>query len=187
MHILSGICAGLHRPNAANIADKMLFMVAAMAAEVERDLIRERTRDGLAAAAAQGRKGGRPEALDPDDLAVAQARRARGESVTAIAAHLKVGVPRCIEHCDPTATRSAHSRTRPRRRRRAIRPRRPPPHTVVPDGSRPVRARIRQPGDPLSAWERGLRARLVHQREVMAAWACPTCGNEPADAETRWR
>lgn len=76
LHILSGICAGLHRPNAANIADKMLFMVAAMAAEMERDLIRERTRDGLAAAAAQGRTGGRPAALNPDDLAVAQARRA---------------------------------------------------------------------------------------------------------------
>ena len=29
------------------MADKMLFMVAAMAAEMERDLIRERTLDGL--------------------------------------------------------------------------------------------------------------------------------------------
>ena len=29
LHILSGICAGLHRPDAASIADKMLFMVAA--------------------------------------------------------------------------------------------------------------------------------------------------------------
>jgi DNA invertase Pin-like site-specific DNA recombinase len=91
LHILSGICAGLHRPNAASIADKMLFMVAAMAAEMERDLIKERTLDGLAAAAAQGRKGGRPLALDPDNLAVARALRARGESVTAIAARLKVG------------------------------------------------------------------------------------------------
>lgn len=91
LHILSGICADLHRPNAVNIADKMLFMVAAMAAEMERDLIKERTLDGLAAAAAQGRKGGRPLALDPDNLAVALARRARGESVTAIAARLKVG------------------------------------------------------------------------------------------------
>lgn len=46
LHILTGICAGVHRPNAASIADKMLFMVAAMAAEMERDLIRERTLDG---------------------------------------------------------------------------------------------------------------------------------------------
>jgi len=75
LHILTGICAGLQRP---------------MAAEMERELIRERTLDGLAAAHAQGR-GGRPPALDPDTLAVALARRARGESVTAIAAHLGIG------------------------------------------------------------------------------------------------
>ena len=60
LHILTGICAGLHMPDADSIADKMLFMVAAMAAEMERDLIRERTLDGLAAAEAKGRKGGRP-------------------------------------------------------------------------------------------------------------------------------
>lgn len=71
LHILTGICAGMHRPNAASIADKMLFMVAAMAAEMERDLIRERTLDGLAAAAAQGRRGGQPPAIDPDTLAIA--------------------------------------------------------------------------------------------------------------------
>jgi len=91
LHILTGICAGLHRPAGATIADKMLFMVAAMAAEMERELIRERTLDGLAAAHAQGRRGGRPAALDPDTLAVALARRARGESVTATAAHLGIG------------------------------------------------------------------------------------------------
>jgi DNA invertase Pin-like site-specific DNA recombinase len=65
-------------------------MGAAMAAEMERDLIQERTLDGLAAAAAQGRRGGRPAAVD-DTLAVARARQARGESVTAIARHLKIG------------------------------------------------------------------------------------------------
>jgi DNA invertase Pin-like site-specific DNA recombinase len=91
LHILSGICAGLHRPDGATIADKMLFMVAAMAAEMERDLIRERTLDGLRAAEAQGRRGGRPAAVDKDVLAVARARRAEGESVTAVARHLGIG------------------------------------------------------------------------------------------------
>jgi len=74
LHILTGICAGLHRPTGATGAtgaDKMLFMVAAMAAEMKRDLIRERTLDGLAAAHTQGRRGGRPSALDADTLAVA--------------------------------------------------------------------------------------------------------------------
>jgi DNA invertase Pin-like site-specific DNA recombinase/transposase InsO family protein len=91
LHILTGICAGLHRPNGATIADKMLFMVAAMAAEMERDLIRERTLDGLRAAQAQGRRGGRPAAVDDDVLAIARARRERGESVTVIARHLSIG------------------------------------------------------------------------------------------------
>jgi DNA invertase Pin-like site-specific DNA recombinase len=97
LHILTGICAGLHRPDGNTIADKMLFMVAAMAAEIERDLIRERTLDGLRAAQAQGRRaaqaqgrrGGRPAAVD-EDLLAACARRERGESVTAIARHLHV-------------------------------------------------------------------------------------------------
>ena len=91
LHILTGICAGIHRPDGATVADKMLFMVAAMAAEMERDLIRERTLDGLRAAQAQGRRGGRPVAVNDDILAIARDRQSRGESVTAIARHLKVG------------------------------------------------------------------------------------------------
>jgi DNA invertase Pin-like site-specific DNA recombinase/DNA-binding CsgD family transcriptional regulator len=83
LHILSGICAGLHRPDGATIADKMLFMVAAMAAEMER----ERTLDGLRAAQAEGRRA----AVDDDILAIARVRRERGESVTAIARHLGIG------------------------------------------------------------------------------------------------
>src|SRR4051794_34744725 len=45
---LTGIRAGLHKPNGQTIADKMLmlFMVAAMAAEMERELIHERTMSG---------------------------------------------------------------------------------------------------------------------------------------------
>jgi DNA invertase Pin-like site-specific DNA recombinase/DNA-binding CsgD family transcriptional regulator len=91
LHILTGICAGIHRPDGAAIADKMLFMVAAMAAEMERDLIRERTLDGLRSAQAQGRRGGRPAVVSDDILVIARARRERGESVTAIARHLGIG------------------------------------------------------------------------------------------------
>lgn len=42
---------------------KILVAVMAAVAEVERDLIRERTRRGLEAARARGRTGGRPQAL----------------------------------------------------------------------------------------------------------------------------
>ncbi len=90
LYILSGVCTGLHRPGGQSIADKMLFLVAAMAAEMERDLIRERTMDGLAAAAAQGRRGGRPPAIDADKLAAARARRKCGETIPA-AARLRAG------------------------------------------------------------------------------------------------
>ena len=76
-------------------------MVAAMAAEMERDLIRERTLDGLRAAQAQGRRGGRPAAVNDDVLAIARVRRERGESVTAIARHLGIGRSTLYRALDP--------------------------------------------------------------------------------------
>ncbi|MDG4762238.1 recombinase family protein [Micromonospora sp. WMMD710] len=91
LEILTGICAGVHRPGGATLADRLLFAVAALAAEMERELIRDRTLDGLRAAAAAGRHGGRPTTVTDDILAIARARQARGESVTAIARHLSVG------------------------------------------------------------------------------------------------
>ncbi|WP_339471715.1 recombinase family protein [Pseudomonas sp. EL_65y_Pfl1_R83] len=47
-----------------NAAGRLIFHVFAALAEFERNLIRERTRAGLAAARARGRKGGRKPALD---------------------------------------------------------------------------------------------------------------------------
>lgn len=49
---------------------KLVFHVFGALAEFERNLIRERTRAGLEAARARGRKGGRPKALDPDQRAL---------------------------------------------------------------------------------------------------------------------
>ena len=66
LEILTGVCAGIHRPDGAGLADRLLFAVAALAAEMERELIRERTLDGLRAAAAAGRHGGRPVAITAD-------------------------------------------------------------------------------------------------------------------------
>jgi DNA invertase Pin-like site-specific DNA recombinase len=112
LHILTGICAGLHKPNGATIADKMLFMVAAMAAELERELIRERTMDGLRAAAALGRKGGRPAVVDDDVMAVVAARQARGESVATIARHLGIGRSTLYRYLEPERASSAIDPTR---------------------------------------------------------------------------
>src|SRR5688572_6179233 len=51
---------------------KLVFHVFAALAEFERDLIRERTADGLAAARARGRQGGRPAVLTGHKLEVAR-------------------------------------------------------------------------------------------------------------------
>lgn len=49
-------------------AGRFFFHVMAALAEMERDLVRERTRAGLAAAAARGRLGGRRRKLGPKQL-----------------------------------------------------------------------------------------------------------------------
>jgi DNA invertase Pin-like site-specific DNA recombinase len=51
---------------------KMLFNVMAAMAEFERDLVKERTNAGLAAARARGRNGGRPKALTPEKVKIAK-------------------------------------------------------------------------------------------------------------------
>ena len=55
---------------------KFFFTMMAAFAELERDIIHERTMAGLAAAKAQRRTGGRPTVMDADTLAAARARRA---------------------------------------------------------------------------------------------------------------
>ncbi|MCG8381722.1 MAG: recombinase family protein [Gammaproteobacteria bacterium] len=52
---------------------KLVFHIFAALSEFERSLIQERTRAGLAAARARGRKGGRPRALSKDQTKKARA------------------------------------------------------------------------------------------------------------------
>lgn len=52
---------------------KLVFHIFGALAEFERSIIRERTRAGLDAAKARGRKGGRPRAMSDDDLKMARA------------------------------------------------------------------------------------------------------------------
>jgi len=87
LRVLAGTLAGTYSPTGEG---KFFFTMMAAFAELERDLIRERTMAGLAAARAQGRTGGRPRVMDSDKLAVARARRANGESPTQIARALGV-------------------------------------------------------------------------------------------------
>jgi DNA invertase Pin-like site-specific DNA recombinase len=78
----------------AGLADRgrLVFHVFASLAEFERDLIRERTTAGLAAARARGRNGGRPPVLDPSQVELARELYASRRYTTAeIARRLKVG------------------------------------------------------------------------------------------------
>ena len=72
-------------------AGRMIFGIFATLAEFERDLIRERTLAGLAAARARGRKGGRKFALTKAQVRLAQAAMAkRDTSVAELAAELGI-------------------------------------------------------------------------------------------------
>ena len=70
---------------------RLIFHVFGALAEFERDLIRERTMAGLAAARARGRVGGRPTVWTADKLRTARLMRASGEyDVSSIAKALGV-------------------------------------------------------------------------------------------------
>jgi DNA invertase Pin-like site-specific DNA recombinase len=70
---------------------RLLYSITGAFAEFEREIISQRTRAGLKAAFARGRKGGRPKALDANDIAKARAMlRDPTISVAAIAKLLGV-------------------------------------------------------------------------------------------------
>ncbi len=62
-------------------------------AEFERDLIRERTKDGLAATTARGRNGGRKHRLTEEQKVTARKLRADGHSIREIGQLLGNGKP----------------------------------------------------------------------------------------------
>jgi DNA invertase Pin-like site-specific DNA recombinase len=95
VRILTGKLSGSYSPNGEG---KFFFTMMAAFAELERDIIYERTMAGLKAARAQGKVGGRPTVMDPDKLAAARARRARGESPTQIAKALGVSRASVYRH-----------------------------------------------------------------------------------------
>lgn len=70
---------------------RLIFHVFGALGQFERDLIRERTKAGLAAAAARGRKGGRKPVVTADKLQRAQDHIANGLNAREAAARLKIG------------------------------------------------------------------------------------------------
>jgi DNA invertase Pin-like site-specific DNA recombinase len=70
---------------------RLIFHVFGALGQFERALIRERTKAGLTAAAARGRKGGRKPVVTADKLQRAREHIANGLNVREAAARLKVG------------------------------------------------------------------------------------------------
>lgn len=69
----------------------LIFHVFGALAQFERDLIRERTRAGLSAAASRGRRGGRKPVVTADKLSRAKALIGKGLTVREAASRLKIG------------------------------------------------------------------------------------------------
>ena len=70
---------------------RLIFHVFGALGQFERDLIRDRTKAGLAAAAARGRKGGRKPVVTADKLQRAREHIANGLNIREAAARLKIG------------------------------------------------------------------------------------------------
>lgn len=85
---------------------KLVFQIFGALAEFERGMIRERTRAGLDAARARGKRGGRPPKLKADDLKAAKAMLADPEiNVEEVARRLGVSSATLYRHMPaPRAT-----------------------------------------------------------------------------------
>src|SRR5215212_5814324 len=70
---------------------RLIFHMFGALGQFERDLIRERTRAGLTAAAARGRKGGRKPVVTLEIVRKARVLIAQGPNVREAAARLRVG------------------------------------------------------------------------------------------------
>jgi DNA invertase Pin-like site-specific DNA recombinase len=77
---------------------KAMLTIMAAFAQLEHDTMIERTRAGLAAAAANGRKGGRPRKVDDADSAKARQLRDKGITATDIAKMLGVSRATVYRH-----------------------------------------------------------------------------------------
>lgn len=89
-------------------AGRLFFHLVGAFAEFERDLISERTHEGLDAARARGRAGGRPARMTPQKAALArQLYDTREHTVAAIARTLGVSRASIYRHLDPDGAAGA--------------------------------------------------------------------------------
>lgn len=74
-------------------AQRLMLHVIGACAEFERQMIRQRQREGIEKARREGRPMGRPQKLSPDTQRTIAARLADGESTTALAREYSVSLP----------------------------------------------------------------------------------------------
>ncbi|MFE5518380.1 recombinase family protein [Streptomyces virginiae] len=87
LELLTGPLTGIYDPNGMGA---MFFAVLAVAAQLDRNYIREKTLEGQQAAAAKGNHGGRPNVIDDDMLTFAVALKNKGVPVPDIAKKLTI-------------------------------------------------------------------------------------------------
>jgi DNA invertase Pin-like site-specific DNA recombinase len=87
---------------------RLVFHIFGALAEFERNLIRERTKAGLEAARARGRKGGRPKALNQDQRALAvQLYHGKNHSIRQICELVHISKPTLYAYVKEVAECSA--------------------------------------------------------------------------------
>jgi DNA invertase Pin-like site-specific DNA recombinase len=86
---------------------KLIFHIFGALAEFERNLIRERTQAGLAAARARGKKGGRPKSLSADKQALAvKLYDEENHTVKQICQMMGISKPTLYKYIDAVRTKS---------------------------------------------------------------------------------
>jgi DNA invertase Pin-like site-specific DNA recombinase len=87
LELLTGPLTGIYDPNGTGAR---FFAVLAVAGQIERNYIREKTLEGQVAAAKKGNHGGRPKVIDDDMLTFALALNDKGVPVPEIAKKLTI-------------------------------------------------------------------------------------------------
>ncbi|MGZ0145286.1 recombinase family protein [Rhodococcus qingshengii] len=144
---------------------RAMFGMLSVLAELQRELIVANTRDGLAAARARGRKGGRPSKLSGDQIVLAQQLYDAGEKTVAqIAAMLNVPRTTVYGHLNKRAPAASVSTD-----------------SVSTVAVVPVAAARMSRICPSCGYEPSTRAEAAHQRGDLAViWLHPHTDN-PAD------
>ncbi|MBT1189909.1 recombinase family protein [Streptomyces sp. CJ_13] len=148
LELLTEPLTGIYDPDGMGA---LFFAVLAVAGQIERNYIREKTLEGQVTAAAKGNHGGRPKVIDDDMLTFAVALKDKGVPVPEIAKKLTIKTGKNAgKHPSVASLYRALAEAE---------------EAAVDDHLplRPKPVRIRRPGDPLTAEEIALRERLQSQ------------------------